>query len=60
MKSNALEYTKFILEKVSFDPQLFRKEYYKALAYLVEEDCRKLNQWIRSQFKPELIAVVAE
>lgn len=58
MKRNALEYTKFILEKVSFDPLLFRKEYQKAISKLVEEDVRDLRNWVQSKFKPELITVL--
>ncbi len=59
MKKSALEYTKFILEKVSFDPKLFRKEYYKALARLVEDDARELKAWIKGKFHRDLIAVVS-
>jgi hypothetical protein len=58
MKKTALEYTKFILEKVSFDPHLFRKEYYKAIARLVEEDVRELNAWVRSKFRSEIVESV--
>lgn len=54
MKKNALEYTKFILERVSFDPQLFKKEYYKAIARLVEEDVKELRDWVKHKFNPEL------
>ncbi len=59
MKKTALEYTKFILEKVSFDPHLFKKEYYKAIAKLVEEDVRELRQWVSARFKPELVDAIA-
>ncbi|MBX7094928.1 MAG: hypothetical protein K1X56_09410 [Flavobacteriales bacterium] len=59
MKKNALEYTKFILERVSFDPQLFRKEYYKAIARLVEEDVHELKAWVRKHFTPELTSSLA-
>ena len=59
MKKNALEYTKFILEKVSFDPSLFRKEYYKAIGKLVEEDVTELREWVRSRFRQEIISIIA-
>ncbi|HRE74513.1 MAG TPA: hypothetical protein PK637_06080 [Flavobacteriales bacterium] len=59
MKKTALEYTKFILEKVSFDPQLFRKEYYKAITQLVEEDVRELKNWMKGKFKRELIEIIS-
>lgn len=59
MNKNALEYTKFILEKVSFDPSLFRKEYYKAIGKLVEDDIAELREWVRSKFRQEIVAVIA-
>jgi hypothetical protein len=58
MKKTALEYTKFILEKVSFDPHLFRKEYYKAIARLVEEDVLELRNWVLKRFNPELVSTL--
>ncbi|MFZ5553848.1 MAG: hypothetical protein ACOZCO_12100 [Bacteroidota bacterium] len=50
MKKTALEYTKFILERVSFDQKLFQKEYYKAINKLVEEDVKELKAWVLKTF----------
>lgn len=53
MKKIQLEYCKFILEKVSFDPQLFHKELKKALRVLVETDARELINWVKARFQGE-------
>lgn len=45
-----LEYSKMILEKVSFDLNLFRTELYKALTELVEEDVKELKKWCVQKF----------
>ena len=45
-----LEYCKMILEKVSFDPQLFRKELYKAFTELVPDEIRELKDWCVQRF----------
>jgi hypothetical protein len=45
-----LEFTKIVLEKVSFSPQLFRKELRKALRKCSSEDFRSLMNWCRTQF----------
>lgn len=42
-----LDYYKIILEKVSFDPLLLRKEYQKAKCNLCGEEIRELNKWLR-------------
>ena len=41
-----LDYYKLILSKVSFDPHLLRKEYYKAIKSLDEADHDDLHRWI--------------
>jgi DNA replication protein DnaD len=49
-------YTKTILEQVSFDPMLFRKELEKALKILLPYEIEQLTEWLY-QFtveKPEL------
>ena len=51
MKKIQLEYCKFILEKVSFDPRLFQKELTKSLKILVESEARELLAWVKSRFK---------
>ena len=54
MKSTMLEYSKSILEKVSFDPELFQKELQKALNMLSPEEVRELIMWCRAHFSYEL------
>jgi len=43
-----LDYYKTILEKVSFDPQLLRKEYMKALKILNQSEGIELQQWLEN------------
>ena len=38
MQNSMLEYSKEILQKVSFDPELFQKELQKAISMLMEEE----------------------
>lgn len=45
-----LEYSKMILEKVSFDLNLFRTELYKALTELVDEEIKELKTWCVQKF----------
>ena len=40
------DYTKGILEKVSFDPELFAKELKKASDVLLPYEMEKLNNWL--------------
>ena len=47
MKESFLEYTKYILEKVSFDIDLLKKEYKKGLKILKTEEISHLNNWIK-------------
>jgi len=49
MKTSFLEYYKMVLDKVSFDHQLFTKEYRKAVAMLQSNEVDDLNAWIRSR-----------
>ena len=56
MKRTMFDYTKTILERVSFDSTLFYKELDKALQMLLPYEIEKLAEWL-SQFtneKPEL------
>jgi len=46
-----LEYFKTILEKVSFDEELFRKELKKALSQLDADESVKLRQWVAQNYK---------
>ena len=45
-----LEYIKYILDKVSFDPQLFEKELKKNTRDLIKEDLLELKQWCYENF----------
>lgn len=56
MKRTMFDYTKTILERVSFDPTLFCKELDKALQMLLPYEIEQLGEWL-SHFineKPEL------
>ena len=44
--SRDLNYTKAILNKVSFDPKLFKKELKKAYYLLGHQDKLKLEKWV--------------
>lgn len=51
-----LEYTKIVLQKVSFDAKLFAKEVKKAVSRLLPNEIEELKIWLQ-QFindKPEL------
>ena len=48
-----LEYIKYILDKVSFDPQLFEKELKKNTRELLKEDLLELKQWCYDHFGSE-------
>jgi hypothetical protein len=45
-----LEYTKMILDKVSFEPKIFRKELRKAVNYISKEEYNHLKSWVRQKF----------
>ena len=45
-----LEYIKTILEKVSFEPFLFEKEYNKAKVYLSNDEMNELSYWCSLKF----------
>lgn len=48
MKKSMFAYTKEILERVSFDPELFRKELQKAVAILLPYEVEQLSDWVRT------------
>lgn len=50
MIQSMLEYSKFILQKVSFDEILFKKELEKALKILLPEEIKQLINWAKEQF----------
>jgi len=45
-----LEYVKLILEKVSFDQQLFEKELKKSIKQLISEELDELKNWCYQKF----------
>lgn len=45
-----LEYTKVILQKVSFSPFLFKKELRKSLKWLNTDEMMDLRKWCLSSF----------
>lgn len=45
-----LEYTKVILQKVSFSPFLFKKELKKSLKWLSSEEMVALRKWCLTSF----------
>jgi hypothetical protein len=49
-KMTPLEYAKMILEKVSFEPKIFRKELRKALKKSSKRDFKLLMDWCREKF----------
>ncbi len=49
MESSMLKYVKTILDRMSFDRRLFRKEYRKSLAWLSKEEVSELRFWLRRQ-----------
>lgn len=50
MKTSMLEYTKIILEKVSFDKRLFVKEYKKSILRLHAAEVSALKHWLRIKY----------
>ncbi len=49
-ESSMLKYCKLILDRMSFDRKLLRKEYRKSLGWLTKEECIKLKEWMRVRF----------
>ncbi len=56
MKRTMFDYSKTILERVSFDPLLFCKELEKALKILLPYEVEQLTDWLLNftNGKPEL------
>jgi len=55
MKKTFLEYSKIILEKVSFNSEIFQKEYLKAKNYLSQKEAELLDAWLLNTGKLQLI-----
>lgn len=55
------DYTKSVLERVSFDPVLFAKELKKAVKNLLPYEIEQLKKWLNYYMKehPELEACLA-
>ena len=53
-KQSWLDYTKQILQKVSFDTLLFTKELNKAIQVLSETDIEVLERWVYETFSLNL------
>jgi hypothetical protein len=49
MNTTYLDYYKQVLEKVSFDPQLFHKEYLKASKSLGFSEQEELDNWLQAK-----------
>ena len=50
MTKTVLEYTKMILDKVSFDVKLLEKEYEKAITILSPVEARALSTWVGKRY----------
>lgn len=55
MKQTFLEYYQIILEKVSFNKDLFQREYIKAKKYLNEKEIVLLDAWVQSTGRLQLV-----
>lgn len=49
--TSMLEYCKIVLQRVSFEASLFRKEYRKSLLRLTSRERDQLRDWIRQQLQ---------
>ena len=52
-----MEYYKVVLEKVSFDRRIFRREYIKAQRVLSNKEIGKLNKWLEKNRLVEYVEV---
>lgn len=55
------DYTKSVLERVSFDPNLFKKELRKALKALLPYELEQLKKWLEyfTTNRPELKSCIS-
>lgn len=53
-----LEYSKLILEKVSFDRHLFEKELRKAVHQLADTECKELKSWCMLNYSPVYLSII--
>jgi hypothetical protein len=47
VKKSMLDYCKMVLQQVSFNSNLFRKEYRKSICWLGPTEAKELKQWLR-------------
>lgn len=47
-RTTMLDYCKYVLQRVSFDVRLFRKEYRKSLRWLSRDEIVRLKEWVRT------------
>jgi len=55
-----LEYVKIILQKVSFDLYLFRKELSKSINWLTDKEKIELKLWLNSSFTGEYKNIIKD
>lgn len=53
-----LEYCKMIMHKISFSEYLFKKEYWKSLARLSQQEKHSFRMWVYATFKPSLVSLL--
>ncbi len=58
MKNCMLTYSKLILEKVSFSPELFEKELRKAIGRLLHEEVTTLRHWCQQRFSDRYAGII--
>jgi len=56
MSTNFLDYYKMVLDKVSFDRDLFVKEYRKATNQLPNHEVADLNRWISARGHQKILS----
>jgi len=55
-----LELQKFVLQRVSEDAGLFRKELVKSIQWLNSADVEKLRQWVNKEFGNTYAHIIKE
>ena len=55
-----LEYSKTVLEKVSFNRELFRKELEKSRKMLKEDEIEILHKWVRTSLADKYPDIISE
>jgi hypothetical protein len=55
-----LEYCKMILEKLSFNKKLFKKEYLKSFKLLKPTEGILLRKWVREKFGSKILTAATQ